>query len=266
MEYFWYVVAGLGAGVTTGLVGLSAAVVMVPILIVLCPTFAAAENGAFQAVAIALASDVLASIVSSLIYLRHKNVNFKRSWVMIICVLATCVAGTILAFISPNHIMGAFSLVLCIIIGARFLIQPDPKGKELLSKDEKLDKKEVILSIVFGSVIGIIVGYIGTGGGLSMLLVFTIFLGMDRKTAVGTSTFIMALAALIAFAAHAVTEPEILFGRWDVLAVCAPVAALGAIVSSLFANKVNNKVVSIVTGSILVVLGIVLLILNFVIK
>lgn len=58
MEYFWYIVAALGAGIGTGLAGLSAATVMVPILIVLCPSFAG-ENGAYQATAIALASDIL---------------------------------------------------------------------------------------------------------------------------------------------------------------------------------------------------------------
>ena len=35
VEYFWSIVAALGAGVGTGLAGLSAATVMVPILIVL---------------------------------------------------------------------------------------------------------------------------------------------------------------------------------------------------------------------------------------
>lgn len=32
MEYLWYVIASIGAGVGTGLAGLSAATVMVPIL------------------------------------------------------------------------------------------------------------------------------------------------------------------------------------------------------------------------------------------
>ena len=40
MEYLWYIVASLGAGIGTGLVGISAATVMVPIMIVLCPSFA----------------------------------------------------------------------------------------------------------------------------------------------------------------------------------------------------------------------------------
>lgn len=58
MEYFWYILASVLAGVGTGLVGLSAATVMVPILIVLCPSFAG-ETGAYQATAIALTSDIV---------------------------------------------------------------------------------------------------------------------------------------------------------------------------------------------------------------
>ena len=45
MEIIWYIIAALGAGIGTGLAGLSAATVMVPILIVLCPSFAGETGG-----------------------------------------------------------------------------------------------------------------------------------------------------------------------------------------------------------------------------
>ena len=67
MEWFWYIIASLGAGIGTGLAGLSAATVMVPILIVLCPSFSS-ETGAYQATAIALASDILGSAVTTYTY------------------------------------------------------------------------------------------------------------------------------------------------------------------------------------------------------
>lgn len=64
MEYFWYILASVLAGVGTGLVGLSAATVIVPILIVLCPSFAG-ETEAYQATAIALVSARFANRVDS---------------------------------------------------------------------------------------------------------------------------------------------------------------------------------------------------------
>ena len=86
MEFLICALAALAAGIGTGLAGLSAATVMVPILIVLCPSFAG-ENGAYQATAIALASDILGSAVTSATYIRHKNIDLKRGWIMLVCIL-----------------------------------------------------------------------------------------------------------------------------------------------------------------------------------
>ena len=57
-EYIVVAIASALAGIGTGLVGLSAATAMVPLMIVLCPTFGG-EHGAYMATAIALASDIL---------------------------------------------------------------------------------------------------------------------------------------------------------------------------------------------------------------
>ncbi|MDE6566498.1 MAG: sulfite exporter TauE/SafE family protein [Lachnospiraceae bacterium] len=108
MEYFWYIIAALGAGVGTGLAGLSAATVMVPILIVLCPSFTG-ETGAYHATAIALASDILGSAFTSAIYIRHKNIDLKRGWIVLTCVIAMCVAGSFVAFSVGNVVLGGFS-------------------------------------------------------------------------------------------------------------------------------------------------------------
>ena len=43
-----------------------------------------------------------------------------------------------------------------------------------------------------------------------MLIVFTAMLGYDRKTAVGTSTFIMTFTALIASISHILIEPTMI--------------------------------------------------------
>jgi hypothetical protein len=63
------IVAGLGAGLGTGLAGLSAAAVVSPMLI----TFL--HMPAYQAIGIALASDVLASGVSAWTYKKNKNID-----------------------------------------------------------------------------------------------------------------------------------------------------------------------------------------------
>lgn len=262
MEYFWYVVAALGAGVGTGLAGLSAATVMVPILIVLCPSFAG-ESGAYHATAIALASDILGSAVTTTIYIRHKNIDLKRGWLMMVCILAMCIAGSFAAWGAGGVVLGGFSLFLTFAIGIRFLIKPDTQRKDAAQSGAGLDGKGVFISLFFGLTIGFGTGFVGSGGGMMMLVVFTAFLGMQLKPAVGTSTFIMTFTALIASVSHFVIDPSILAGRWDVLLLCVVVATLGSIVSARFANRVNNRTVGLVTGGVLTLLGAAMILLHY---
>ena len=115
----------------------------------------------------------------------------------------------------------------------------------------------------FGLTIGFGTGFVGTGGGMMMLVVFTAFLGMDLKTGVGTSTFIMTFTALIASVSHILIHPAILLEKWPVMILCIAVATTASLVSARFANRVNNRTVGLVTGVVLTVLGGSMLILNF---
>lgn len=259
MEIIWYILASLGAGISTGLAGLSAATIMVPILIVLCPSFAGVA-GAYHATAIALASDILGSLFTACIYIRHKNIDLKRGWLMMVCIISMCVIGSFAAFNTGNHILGGFSLILCIGIGLRFLIKPDSKRKV---SSAKLNFKGILISLFFGLTIGFGTGFVGSGGGMMMLVVFTMFLGMDHKSAVGTSTLIMTFTALIAFSSHAMIDQTLISLHRDALLICISFATAGSIISARFANKVSNRTVSIVTGMLLTILGIVLSLFNY---
>ena len=115
----------------------------------------------------------------------------------------------------------------------------------------------------FGLTIGFGTGFVGTGGGMMMLVVFTAFLGMDLKTGVGTSTFIMTFTALIASVSHILIHPAILLEKWPVMILCIAVATTASLVSARFANRVNNRTVGLLTGVVLTVLGGSMLILNF---
>ena len=95
-----------GAGIGTGLAGLSAATVMVPILIVLCPSFSG-ETGTYQATAIALASDILGSAVTTYTYAKNRNIDLKRGWIMLTCILTMCTVGSYVAFLAGNVVLGS---------------------------------------------------------------------------------------------------------------------------------------------------------------
>lgn len=242
------------AGIGTGLVGLSAATAMVPLLIVLCPTFGG-EHGAFMATAIALASDVLGSAVTAGVYAKNKKIDLKHGWLMLVCIVAMCMVGSVAAYYTHQAVLGGFSLFLCVAIGIRFLVKPDSKERPEKPGEVRLTAKEIAVSLFFGLTIGFGTGYFGSGGGMMMLIVFTAMLGFDRRTAVGTSTFIMTFTALIASVSHVMIEPAILLECGNYLLLSIVVATAFSLVSAQFANKVNGRTVGLVTGAILLVLG-----------
>ena len=82
-------IAGLGAGLGTGFAGMSAAAVISPMLI----TFLGLP--AYEAVGIALASDVLASAVSAYTYGKNKNLDIRNGVVMMAAVLLFTLVGSL---------------------------------------------------------------------------------------------------------------------------------------------------------------------------
>lgn len=111
-------IAGAGAGIGTGLAGLSAAAVIAPMLV----TFL--NVNAYEAVGIALASDVLASAASAWTYYKNKNIDIKNGLVMLIAVLLFTMFGSFAASFLPQTAMGSFSMFMTLLVGIKFIFRP----------------------------------------------------------------------------------------------------------------------------------------------
>lgn len=204
-----------------------------------------------MATAFALASDILGSAVTSYVYAKNKKIDLRHGWLMLTCIVVMCMAGSVAAYFTHQSVLGNFALFLCVAIGIRFLVKPDSKDKPDRGGTVKLTAKEIAVSLFFGLTIVFGTGFFGSGGGMMMPIVFTAMLGYDRRTAVGTSTFIMTFTALIASVSHILMEPAILLECWDYLLLSIGVATFFSLVSARFANRVNAKVVGLVTGATL---------------
>ena len=242
-------IAGIGAGFGTGFAGMSAAAVISPMLI----TFL--DMPAYEAVGIALASDVLASAVSAYTYGKNKNLDVKNGLVMMFTVLVFTLAGSFIASLVSNTAMGNFSVIMTLLLGIKFIIKPVMTTKERMQEIEP--KKRLLQSIACGVMIGLICGFIGAG--MMMLLILTSVLGYELKTAVGTSVFIMTFTALTGSVSHFAIGgiPDL----WCML-FCIMSTLMWARIAAKFANKASPKTLNRVTGVVLAVLGSVILIVN----
>ncbi len=241
-------IAGIGAGLGTGFAGMSAAAVISPMLI------AFLGLPAYEAVGIALASDVLASAVSAYTYGKNKNLDIRNGFVMMIMVLLFTLFGSWIASLVPNAAMGNFSVFMTLLLGIKFMVKPVMATKESMRAADA--GKRIIQSAASGMAVGFICGFIGAGGGMMMLLLLTGVLGYELKTAVGTSVFIMTFTALTGAVSHFAIGgmPDILC-----LVFCVLSTLLWARIAAKFANRASAAVLNRAVGAVLSVLGIAIL-------
>ena len=177
---------------------------------------------------------------------------------MLCSVLIFTMFGSYIASITPNTMMGSFSVFMTTLLGIKFILKPVMTTKE--QNAQKSAKQKAVQSILCGMIIGFICGFIGAGGGMMMLLILTTVLGYELKTAVGTSVFIMTFTALTGAVSHFAigSLPD-----WKVWGLCVLFTFLWARVAAVFANKAAPKTLNRATGIILVVLGIVIMLFTF---
>lgn len=246
--------AGIGAGIATGFAGLSAAVFISPMLV----TFL--DVPTYDAIGIALASDVLACIMSALYFRKKGNIDVKNGKSLISSVLIFSVVGSVVSYFVTlsefgNSAMGNWTIIAAFLLGIKFIFWPIRESR--LATQSK--KKYKALAALCGMGIGFVCGFQGTGGGMAMLFALTIVMGYEFKKAVGTSIFIMAFTAFIGAAAHFAIGgvPDKM-----ILLVCSLFTLVSAQIASRVANKISVVSLNRATGVLLTISGIIMFITN----
>lgn len=237
--------AGLGAGLGTGFAGMSASAVITPVLIGLL------DMDPYTAVGIALASDVLASGVSAVTYRSNKNTSIRKAFPLFISVIVFTFIGSLAGSYLPDKLLGSYSILLAVFLGIKFLVCPINATKNTMH--EQNSKAFLIKSIISGAIVGFVCGFVGGGGGLTMLFVLTTILGYELKTAIGTSVFIMTFTAFTGAVSHfAMSDSKL---DYLVLTLCIAFTLTFALLASKIANKASHKTLNRIVGVILTVIG-----------
>lgn len=259
MEWYIYFLAGLGAGIVTGLAGLSAAVVITPMLVSILGW------DSYNAVTVALASDVLASLLSAYTYYKNKNIDIRRGLIVMLTAFIGTIIGSYCGYLfsqkQPDG-LGYISMLTTVFLGVKFLIKPVSGGKgAVLTTGTSEAKNRTILAMCLGGLIGWVCGFTGSGGGILMLAVFTVVLGYNLKIAVGTSTLIMSIVALTGTISHFRMGAEL-----KILPMLIVILSylVGAVIAAEFANKCEIKKLNRIVGSVLIVLGITTILIKLV--
>ena len=154
--------------------------------------------------------------------------------------------------------MGGFSTFMTFLLGVKFIVRPVMTTKNAMNAVSA--QKRFAQSLLCGAGVGFICGFVGAGGGMMMLLLLTSVLGYELKTAVGTSVFIMAFTAFTGSVSHfAIGGAPDLF----CLVCCVLSTLLWARIAAKFANKAEPATLNRATGVVLVILGAVIMAVNY---
>lgn len=155
LTYLVYTAAGLGTGVVTGLAGLSAAVVITPMLVSLCGW------ESYDAVTVALASDVLASMLSAYTYYKNKNIDLRRGGLVTVTAFLGTIAGSYCGFLFSRHSpdgLGYISMLTTVFLGVKFLVKPITGGTDASAAAEQSGRKAA-QPMLLGCGIGWVCGF-----------------------------------------------------------------------------------------------------------
>ena len=250
-ELLVILLGGWGAGIVTGLVGASAVVIVTPMLV----TFLGYNP--YTAIGISLATDVIASSISAYTYKQHGNIDLKNGLYM----TASTVTAALLGSWFSSHIsasaLGGSTGILILLMGISFLREPlnerieKFKGKYDLSFWQE---RKVLSSILFGTLIGLMCGFFGAGGGMMILMILTFILGYPVHIAVGTSVLIMTFTAFSGAVGHFMIESSVPY--LEVFISCIG-GFIGAVMAANFANLASEEKLSKAIGATFIFLGLI---------
>lgn len=208
-----------------------------------------------QAIGTSLVVDAIIGLVAGIIFLKNKNVEIRGT-------IPIIVTGVIGAFIGSQFTQGTSESGLTILIGIflilfglNFIINGIQKNIEYIEKKINFGffKKHMTVSFIFiGLLLGFLCGFVGMGSGGNIAIVLVFIAGFELHKAIGTSLLTMFVIAGSGAVGHAINN-EVIYSVALVAGVC---AVGGALLGSVYANKINEDKLGRIIGVVILLLGI----------
>lgn len=255
MEIIGYAAAVL-MGISLGLIGSGGSILTIPVLVYLfgIDPFLATEYSLFIV--------GISSLAGSLSYLKNGLIDFQVALVFgfpsVISIFLTRLfllplipeeIVTIKDFTITRNIFLLLSFAVLMILASYKMIRKNTAAKPL---ENDTDKNNTLLAAGQGSIVGVLTGLVGAGGGFMIIPVLVNLLKIPMKIAIGTSLVIISLNSLIGFF-FSVNHSKI---EWNLLVSITAIAIIGIIIGAQLSKKINGKKMKPVLGWFILIMGI----------
>ncbi|MCS6980907.1 MAG: sulfite exporter TauE/SafE family protein [Flavobacteriales bacterium] len=260
MEIFGYIASVL-IGVILGLIGAGGSILTMPVLVYLMGVKPVEATG------YSLFIVGLTAALGAVPYFRQGLVNVRTAVVFgipsIIAVYATQ-AWLMPALPSEIFRMGRFVMTKDLLTMAVFALLMIASSYSMIKKDkpheeknsESFQKFNYPLIFLEGTVVGVLTGFVGAGGGFLIIPALVVLSRLPMKQAVGTSLLIIAAKSLIGFTG----------GRnfasldWRLLILMSVFSVIGIFIGALLSRRIDGKKLKPAFGWFVLVMGVYILI------
>jgi uncharacterized membrane protein YfcA len=214
--------AGLGAGIAGGLLGVGGGIVLIPLL---TARFRLGQHAAHGTSLAVIGATALSSLV---IYGSHASVAWMTAlWVALASILTVRLGSRLARRLSSLALTRVFAIFL-VVVAARLLWKPAGGVVTLPAAST------IPVELGVGSMVGLLAGLMGVGGGILAVPAFTLLLGMSQRVAQGTSLAVILVTAPVG------TIDNSRHGQvaWALVPMLAVGAAIGGPLASWFAHLV----------------------------
>ena len=248
--------AAILIGISLGLIGGGGSILTVPVLVYIL--------GVNPVLATAYSLFVVGStsLVGAVTYMKKGLMNYKTAIVFAIpSFIAVFLTRKFLvpALPDPLFSIGEFLITKSsgimvffafIMLFAAYSMIREKKGED--QEDQEKVKFNFPMIALEGSVVGLITGIVGAGGGFLIIPALVLLAKLPMKMAVGTSLLIIAAKSLIGFLGDLSTQTI----DWPLLIMFTVLSIVGIFIGSALSKKINERVLKTGFGWFVLLMGI----------
>jgi hypothetical protein len=216
-----------------------------------------------QSIGTSLLIDCLIGSIAGIMYFRKNNTNLRPAVVIGIFGAIGSFLGSQFTSQTPELVLILLLSVLLIILGIIFLAKGVRTNIEFVRTKMKihtLKKYTLIIFILFSVIAGFANGFTGMGSGGIIALGLLLFLEYDLVIAIGTSLLLLVFISGAGAVGH-ILKNEIIY---PIVFMVGVFATIGAIIGSVYSQKINEKKLGRLVGAIIIIMGLIMLLRAFV--
>ena len=248
--------AAILIGISLGLIGGGGSILTVPVLVYIL--------GVNPVLATAYSLFVVGStsLVGAATYMRKGLVNYKTALVFAVpSFIAVFLTRKFLVPALPDPLFTVGEAIITKNIGIMVffaLIMLAASYSMIFAKKcVDCDEDEPVafnfpMIALEGSVVGVITGIVGAGGGFLIIPALVLLAKLPMKMAVGTSLLIIAAKSLIGFLGDLSTQTI----DWQLLLIFTALSIVGIFIGSALSKKINEKILKTGFGWFVLAMGI----------